>query len=217
MSAYLQIRTFTPPPIAHKYPDLARPQDWRFCGISPWLWLAAPSEAGCLGRHSQTSVMLGRWQSAWRVDHPPIGRGRGLYFQCDLAAVEETDPQPQRSTLFADEDATRCRPQLGSAFLVRRGRAAFGLVRRLQTSYERDLSPVGGGQGPWCESDGGWSLQADGGNHDRGHDGNFRCDTHWYRRFCCCNSGVHHCGGCGLVYPGFPLMHAASWRCPFIS
>jgi hypothetical protein len=72
-----------------------------------------------------------------------------------MAAVEETDPQPQRSTLFADEDATRCRPQLGSAFLVRRGRAAFGLVRRLQTSYERDLSPVAGGQGPWCESDGG--------------------------------------------------------------
>ena len=93
----------------------------------------------------------------------------------------------------------------GPAWCAARDGQLLGLFRRLQTSYEQDFSPAGRGQSPWCESDRGRTLQADGGNHDRGHDGNFRCDTHWCRSCCPCISGDHHCGGGGLVYPGFPL------------
>ena len=103
--------------------------------------------------------------------------------------------------------ASRGLPPLGlaSPASCAAGSAALGLVRRLQTSYEQDFSPAGRGQSPWCQPDRGWTLQADGGNHDRWHDGNFRCDTHWCRGCCSCNCGARLCGGGGLVYPGFPL------------
>ena len=78
------------------------------------------------------------------------------------------------------------------------------------------LAPAEEAEVPGVSLAAGRTLQADGGNHDRGHDGNFRCDANWCRRYCRCNSGGHHCGGGGLVFPGFPLNAGSQLgRCPF--
>ena len=105
-----------------------------------------------------------------------------------------------------------------AGLLARRWPASWPglLAPRWPASCEQVVSRAGRGQGPWCESDGGPTLQADGGTRDRGHDGNYRCDAHCCRRCYRGNSGAHLRGGSGLVYPGFPRNVGGQLaRCPF--
>ncbi len=81
----------------------------------------------------------------------------------------------------------------------------WGWLGVCRPPVNRTLAPPEEANVPGMSLTGGWTLQADEGNPDRGHDGNCRCDTHWCRDGCPCISGDHLCGGGGLVYPGFPL------------
>ena len=134
-------------------------------------------------------------------DTPGSGGRPGCRAPCSSAG-----PVPRRAFPAARPARERaCRtPWPGSS--VRRPRwPAPGPRQMPAVSIIGTLAPAEEAEVPGVSLAAGRTLQADGGNHDRGHDGNFRCDANWCRRYCRCNSGGHHCGGGGLVYPGFPL------------